>query len=123
MGKTFDSIVGFFITAAVLTVLFFSISWVSRFIDYSPRNQLPTDVITPVQEVPTVKVYLVELKDKKGDLDTMINAFLVQNEKHVGKYYGVFNINVYDGKTVWIIMETIRSSGEDVPRITALPSR
>lgn len=70
-----------------------------------------------------MKVYLVELKDKKGDLDTMINAFLVQNEKHVGKYYGVFNINVYDGKTVWIIMETIRSSGEDVPRITALPSR
>ncbi len=53
MGKTFDSIVGFFITGAVLTVLFFSVNWVSRLIDYSPTKPSPTDVTTPAQELPT----------------------------------------------------------------------
>ena len=53
MGKKLDSIIGFFISAAVLSTLYLSISALSKYITSEPTPDLPDEVVIPPQEIPT----------------------------------------------------------------------
>lgn len=70
MGKTFDSIVGFFIATSVLIVLFLGIDFLGNFIDSTPPTRpLPTEAVTPDQEQPTdsgskLKFHTISIIDK-----------------------------------------------------------
>ncbi|MFH1444603.1 MAG: hypothetical protein ABIG34_04435 [Candidatus Peregrinibacteria bacterium] len=113
MGKTFDSIVGFFITATVLIVLFFSVNKLGEFINSSPTKPLPTDIVTPAQELPTdtgskLQFHTVSIIDKPYKVPN--NPF----ENDVYKKFPRVVIGRYFEQAVLRIQGKVTSRGDEV---------